>query len=391
MCLAGICLADKQAAGEACDPLDNKDCINGVCGFAKFDTSSDMICCPSNETQRIPNRQRDGRIYCTSQDIGEACGANKQCTSGNCEENICVAEEATTAPSPYPSKEVTSEFPAPTPDQTTPDPTSMQNAPQTDPLGSGSTNQGTDVWVLETPTFSCGNNHFAIAVANPSNETADVVIENPVTGSNKILSIASGNLTNTLFPCNAIAGTGSSIGERPVYRISSSVNVVAYAFVEFGANSDDSLLLPSQSLGTKYRIGSYKHPTNSLDAIMGAVAVEDGTSVSFFDASGALVGSRVVLDKGQALQRRQTDDMTGWSIESDKLVAAFSGNVCTSVGDGFAGCDALYEQLLPEESLASSYVACPTLTRPIGCEGSSCAQSSVESLDSRLPETAILP
>mmetsp|Transcript_4237 Transcript_4237/g.7820 ORF Transcript_4237/g.7820 Transcript_4237/m.7820 type:complete len:206 (+) Transcript_4237:1451-2068(+) len=31
------------------------------------------------------------------------------------------------------------------------------------------------------------------------------------------------------------------------------------------------------------------------------------------------------------------------------------------------------QQLFPEESLDSSYVACPTLTRPFGCEGSSCA------------------
>jgi hypothetical protein len=52
-----------------------------------------MICCPSNETERIPNRQRDGRTYCTGQAVGEACGSNTQCSSDACEENVCVEAE----------------------------------------------------------------------------------------------------------------------------------------------------------------------------------------------------------------------------------------------------------------------------------------------------------
>ena len=60
-------------------------------------------------------------------------------------------------------------------------------------------------------------------------------------------------------------------------------------------------------------------------------------------------------------------------MEADKVVVAVSGNACTSVGNGLAGCDALYEQLLPEEALASAYIACPTLTLPFGCEESACA------------------
>jgi hypothetical protein len=237
----------------------------------------------------------------------------------------------------------------------------------------GSSNQGNDFYVLETPTFTCGKNSFAIAVANPSDEPANVVIENPGSSTSTSITIPAGNLTNTRFPCMAIEAEGNSIGVRPVYRIRSDVNVVAYAFVEYGANSDASLLLPVQALGMRYRAGSYKHPTNSLDGIIGIVAVEDDTSISIFNASGALVDTRVTIDQGQVLQSRQAEDMTGWTIVADKPVAAFSGNVCTSVGDGFAGCDALYQQLFPEESLASSYVACPTLTRPFGCEGSSCA------------------
>ena len=385
VCVAGICLEEKQDSGGKCDRGDNDDCANSACGFAKFNTSAtEMICCPSNEILRIPNRQRDGRTYCSGQAVGDACGASRQCSSGVCEANICV-EDDTLSPSPFPTALVSSVLTLPTSTEATPATTTA--APPTiamtlDSTSSptaamngapGSSNQGTDFYVLETPTFTCGQDSFAIAIANPSDEPANVVIENPGSSTSTSITIPAGNLTNTRFPCMAIAGEGNSIGLRPVYRIRSDVNVVAYAFVEYGANSDASLLLPVQALGMRYRAGSYKHPLNSLDAIMGAVAVEDETSISFFDASGALIDSRVTIDQGQVLQRRQAEDMTGWRIVADKPVAAFSGNVCTSVGDGFAGCDALYEQLLPEESLASSYVACPTLTRPIGCEGSSCA------------------
>jgi hypothetical protein len=87
----------------------------------------------------------------------------------------------------------------------------------------------------------------------------------------------------------------------------------------------------------RYRAGSYKYPTNSLDGIIGIVAVEDDTSISIFNASRTLVDTRVTIDQGQVLKSRQGEDMTGWSIVADKPVAAFSGNVCTSMGDGFAG------------------------------------------------------
>jgi hypothetical protein len=59
-------------------------------------------------------------------------------------------------------------------------------------------------------------------------------------------------------------------------------------------------------------------------------------------------------------------------VETSKPAALFSGNPCTNVGDGVA-CDILYEQMIPESALAAEYVACPTLTHPIGCSGSGCA------------------
>jgi hypothetical protein len=63
----------------------------------------------------------------------------------------------------------------------------------------GSSNQGNDFYVLETPTFTCGKNSFAIAVANPSDEPANVVIENPGSSTSTSITIPAGNLTNTRF------------------------------------------------------------------------------------------------------------------------------------------------------------------------------------------------
>mmetsp|Transcript_32673 Transcript_32673/g.68123 ORF Transcript_32673/g.68123 Transcript_32673/m.68123 type:complete len:195 (+) Transcript_32673:1052-1636(+) len=63
----------------------------------------------------------------------------------------------------------------------------------------------------------------------------------------------------------------------------------------------------------------------------------------------------------------------GWYVEADKPVALFSGVKCTAAGTDSNACDILYEQIMPEETLARNYVGCPTLTRPLGCSGGDCA------------------
>ncbi len=86
-CVNGICRAAKnQVDGELCD--DDDDCLNSLCGFKMFNTTSDMICCPSNMTEHIITNFQ-GNFYCTGQVVGNPCGTNMVCASGACVNGIC--------------------------------------------------------------------------------------------------------------------------------------------------------------------------------------------------------------------------------------------------------------------------------------------------------------
>jgi hypothetical protein len=130
------------------------------------------------------------------------------------------------------------------------------------------------------------------------------------------------------------------------------------------------------ALGTKYRVSSYSNDTfdDPRGPTYGSMFGIDETLVKTFDRNGIPVVN-VALSKGELYQKLRSDSpgspvFTAWSVETSKPAALFSGNSCTIVGADGKYCDILYEQMIPEDDLASEYVVCPTLTRPINCSES---------------------
>ena len=95
--------------------------------------------------------------------------------------------------------------------------------------------------------------------------------------------------------------------------------------------------------------------------------MEDATNIKTFNTAGTLVDD-ITINQGRYFQRCSSPDLTGWLVVTDKPAAVIGGTECTSAGNGTSACDHLDEQLIPIEALASSYVSCPTLTRPVGCD-----------------------
>ena len=245
----------------------------------------------------------------------------------------------------------------------------------------GQTNSGKDFWVGELPNVDDYSLYpgfnFAILVSNPNDVSATVTISHISDPDVTFVVPPQGLVTQEFPPRAAFDDTG--VFTDMVYHVTSNVDIVATAFVPLQnyESNDASLRYPVPALGKKHRVLSYMHPTNSLGSMFGVVAVEDGTSLQSFDLSGNLVDD-VLLNRGEMYQRVQRDSMTGWSLVSDKDVAVFSGTQCTGVGDSGLYCDILYEQVIPEESLGSNYLACPTLTRPVNCIGSGCAPDAFQ-------------
>ena len=239
------------------------------------------------------------------------------------------------------------------------------------------TNQGTDFWLAETTNTLDGISAsvFAIAIANPSGATANVTIAH--FGDPDVLdTVPSGGLETFTFPRAAVcANGGNNLGKDMVYHVTSDVDVVVYIFnpLDTVFTNDASLVLPVPALGKLHRAGSYINPLgNSVGAFVGVVAVQNSTNIQIFDDSNVLVDNQTI-DQGEYYQYvgdcfGPVPDTTGWRIVTSVPAAVFSGSNCSSIGSSTGACDHLEEQILPEEAVAPTYVACPTLTRPVGCD-----------------------
>ena len=238
--------------------------------------------------------------------------------------------------------------------------------------------EGKDFWYAQTPNLTGKNTDIAILIANRSaNVSATVTITNPVrTTVTRVL--APGAIDSVFFTSENMNIQTSGLYTNNVYHITSDNNIVAYGFTPWFnvITNDASLLLPTHALGKKYFAGSYVSatPINAYNSFYGVIATSDNTIVTVYSKSNSAnpvsttPSSTITLNKGQYYQwlngNTQSADVTGWYIESDKPVNVISGNQCTNIGSA-ASCDHLEEQILPVESLSSSYIASPSRTRPV--------------------------
>ena len=242
------------------------------------------------------------------------------------------------------------------------------------------TNQGTDFWLAETANTLESGSQFVIAVANPNVATANVTIAH-VGDPDLVDTVPAGGLKSFSFTRRGVCSEGgNNLGTSMVYHVTSDVDVVVYIFNPIATifTNDASLVLPVPALGKIHRAGSYVNPLgNSRGEFVAVVGVQDGTAIQIFDRANVLVDSETI-DQGEYYQfvngqcfGNNDDpalDTTGWHVVTSLPAAVFSGSQCASAGTGTCCCDHLEEQVLPEEAVASTYVACPTLTRPVGCD-----------------------
>jgi hypothetical protein len=92
LCIFGICRAERQVPGDACD--EDEDCVFGVCAYASLEERASKVCCESNDHKfvHLADRLRLTDV-CTGQPLGARCGDNDPdvvCQSGNCTEGVCV-------------------------------------------------------------------------------------------------------------------------------------------------------------------------------------------------------------------------------------------------------------------------------------------------------------
>ena len=239
------------------------------------------------------------------------------------------------------------------------------------------TSEGTDFWLMFNNNQGADNLIVYLSAVEQASVNVQIAglgfNQDYVVDANQVISV---DLTDQLI--NEISRSG--IRDNGVH-ISSDKPITAYAINKQANTTDATILHPTVSLGTEYVIASYIQALNSLASHFRIVATEDNTQVTiipsepFTDGIVPNVRTRgeevqLFLNAGQTLQVQGASvlngnlktDLSGTTVQSDKPVAVFAGNVCSAVATS-AACDHLYEQLLPLEALGAEYFTLPLATR----------------------------
>lgn len=256
-------------------------------------------------------------------------------------------------------------------------------APET--LGLGSI--GCDYYPTVTANEVPDSFHFAVAVANASDEDADVTITR---GDEMVADILvpkqSVEIVHLPWVLALKAPSQSVLVQDGAYRLRSTrpVAVHQYSPIEhqlgadvYSTSNDASLLLPAHAWGQDTLVIA-RNTTGDLPGLYAIVAREDDTLVEVTPSStGAIVhagdgiaadgAGTVVLGAGDVLEvlsasgggRPNTpdvSDLTGTRVTSNKPVQVIGGHACTNIPFNAPACDHLEETNLPVASLGKDYL-----------------------------------
>ncbi len=139
------------------------------------------------------------------------------------------------------------------------------------------------------------------------------------------------------------------------------------------STTDAWLALPTSALGTNYLVTGFLDVlfAPSVEEVQwGVIAVEDNTTFTatpIGDIPERIDPSRFApitetLNRGEYYVR-MADYAKGVEIVADRPVGAFGGSSCADVPENVGTCDHLWQQFVPDNTLASEYLAAPLAER----------------------------
>ena len=147
------------------------------------------------------------------------------------------------------------------------------------------------------------------------------------------------------------------IKEKLAVHITSNEPVSVYGLNRRFQTTDTYLALPTEFLGTEYRVMCYKAQDDLLPQFA-LIGTEDNTEVVVTTpvntmSHPAKTPFKVYLNKGDVYQiagkkvQMSKEDLTGSTISSTKKIAVFSGHQCAYVPQNITACNHLVEQMPP--------------------------------------------
>lgn len=240
--------------------------------------------------------------------------------------------------------------------------------------------KGKEFWIGFTyqPQFSnsIGTKRFEVFITSTQNTSGTISI--PQQAWSQTFTVTANVTTTITLPLAIVEHIGSCILDNKGILIETqdTVSVFAISFQKYTA--DASVVYPIESLGTEYRISSYRglsgtSPGNLFSNFV-IVATKDSTQIEITPSANLLNGGAsgvpfiIHLDEGESYQVMASNfngDLTGTKIVgtdssgSCRPFAVFSGSACVNIPAGCGYCDIIYDQALPVPNWGTTYYSTP--------------------------------
>jgi uncharacterized protein (TIGR02145 family) len=225
-------------------------------------------------------------------------------------------------------------------------------------LAQGLTNVGQDFWIVFPP--NTGFNEIKLFVSSEFN--ASGTVSSVVPGVNQDFTVTPGIVTEITLPSEVQL---SAYIENKGIHLVSDQPVSVYGLNRKPASTDAFLSFPLPSLGTEYRIMTYKTTYAVMGSELAVLATENGTVVSVYNASTGVTDD-FTLQQGEAYSvsaMNVDSDLTGSHIQSNHPVAVYGSVKATTIPQGCPAADYIVEQMQPVVSWGTNYVTVATAGR----------------------------
>ncbi len=237
----------------------------------------------------------------------------------------------------------------------------------------GLSNAGTEFWLGFTSNYTRGA-ALTLYIAGETATTGTVSI--PGESFSEGFSVTPGKVTAVKLPPSNEMATSDGIEEKGI-DVTAGAPVVVYGLNDEVFTTDAYTALPANSDGTNYTVLAFGSGCCG-NSEFSVVATQNGTEVTITpsvdggvgDSRPAGVPYTITLNQGQEYQLQATtnpEDLTGTKITSTAPVSVLGGEQCANIPtEGYAACDYIVEQNIPDSAWGTSFLTVPLKTRHKG-------------------------
>ncbi|POY34880.1 hypothetical protein C3K47_18180 [Solitalea longa] len=243
-------------------------------------------------------------------------------------------------------------------------------------------NKGTDFWVgfMTHIEGVSGPRGAIMSIYITSDISTSGTVSVPGISSIQTFSVTANTVTTVRIPVGAYVDNQQSVLNRGIHIVSNDP-IVVYAHIYAFVISGSTLVLPTNTLGRKYVVSSYRPNASeggSFSQFM-VIATNNNTTVRITPKANTVNGNvagvsfDVTMNEGDVYEVQSKGDLSGSTVESIgngndeetcKRIAVFGGTTWSPLGCPNADTgDNLFQQMYPVNSWGREFITMPFKTR----------------------------